>query len=187
MRADKDDAPAYIRQKSFMHRPKAIPHVIGTCTFLVLIAASNALWVKNLIQVTVEEKSHPSTLRAEAGYAAVPASEDKWDRIVENQFRRDNLQVPAKAASASTTTKISKQTDFHDQNYVARGAENVVSLQSTKRSPAPEHSSQQSVRVTIVGREPSAKDTVCSSYREGSIERRNCRFSTGLNHRDKNQ
>ena len=76
-----------------------------------------------------------------------------------------------------------KQTVFNDQNFVPRGADNVVAFRVgsglTPTSEAPKQA-----KLTIVRQSPSMRERVCWPYRQGSIESRNCRASVGLKHRD---
>lgn len=76
-----------------------------------------------------------------------------------------------------------KQTVFNDQNFVPRGADNVVAFRvSSGLTPTPE--APKKATLTIVRQSPSMKERVCWPYRQGSIEFRNCRASVGLKHRD---
>jgi hypothetical protein len=76
-----------------------------------------------------------------------------------------------------------RQTVFNDQNFIPRGADNVVALRvSFELSPRPEASKK--AKLTIVRQSPSMKERACWPYRQGSIESRNCRASIGLKHRD---
>lgn len=76
-----------------------------------------------------------------------------------------------------------RQTVFNDQNFIPRGADNVVALRvSSELSPRPE--APKKAKLTIVRQSPSMKERACWPYRQGSIESRNCRASIGLKYRD---
>ncbi len=75
-----------------------------------------------------------------------------------------------------------KQTVFNDQNFVPRGADNVVALRVGSRL-TPTSEAPKQAKLTLV-QSPSMKERVCWPYRQGSIESRNCRASVGLKHRD---
>lgn len=76
-----------------------------------------------------------------------------------------------------------RQTVFNDQNFIPRGADNVVAFRvSSDLSPRPE--APKKAKLTIVRQSPSMKERACRPYRQGSIESRNCHASTGLKHRD---
>lgn len=76
-----------------------------------------------------------------------------------------------------------RQTVFNDQNFIPRGADNVVAFRvSSDLSPRPEAPNKS--KLTIVRQSPSMKERACWPYKQGSIESRNCHASTGLKHRD---
>ncbi|QVI74888.1 hypothetical protein [Pseudomonas syringae] len=76
-----------------------------------------------------------------------------------------------------------RQTVFNDQNFIPRGADNVVAFRlSPDFSPRPE--APKKAKLTIVRQSPSMKERACWPYIQGSIESRNCHASIGLKHRD---
>lgn len=76
-----------------------------------------------------------------------------------------------------------RQTVFNDQNFIPRGADNVVTFRfSPDLSPRPE--ALKKAKLTIVRQSPSMKERACWPYRQGSLESRNCHASIGLKHRD---
>lgn len=76
-----------------------------------------------------------------------------------------------------------KQTEYNDSNYVARGADNVVPMGTDSVDVQPESPKQ--VRVTVVGETQDKREAACWPYREGSIEKRNCKSWVGLHHRNR--
>jgi hypothetical protein len=76
-----------------------------------------------------------------------------------------------------------RQAVFNDQNFMPRGADNVMPLR-VGSDPAPSLDAPRKMKLTIVRQSPSMKDRGCWPYRQGSIESRNCRASVGLKHRD---
>jgi hypothetical protein len=76
-----------------------------------------------------------------------------------------------------------RQTVFNDQNFIPRGAHNMVASRvSSDLSPRPE--APKEAKLTIVRQSPSMKERACWPYRQGSIESRNCHASIRLKHRD---
>lgn len=188
MRADRDDAPSYLRQSGFKQsaRTWAIPVLFGTCIALGLLQAGSSLLLKNMVQRLADSPGPKTTPVAEINYSVPVSDQDKWDRIVQEQVRRDNPQALIQPPIDFVPTTTPKQTVFHDQNYTPRGADNVVSFRTAPEPYVPYIPSQQGVRVTIVGETRSMKEKACWPWREGSIEKRNCKFETGLHYRDKN-
>lgn len=76
-----------------------------------------------------------------------------------------------------------RQNVFNDQNYIARGADNVLTFR-VGSDPSPRKELSKQVKLTIVGQSPRIKEQACRPYKQGSIESRNCRASIGLKHRN---
>ncbi|WP_139207016.1 hypothetical protein [Pseudomonas jinjuensis] len=192
MKADWDDAPSYLRTRGWRSTAKkwVIPGIIGTCIALGLLqAGSSALLqgtVRNLAAKYIPPQSTPIAQISRSG----PNSEqDKWDRIVEEQARRNSLvEAPQAPINQYQTEPPPKQTVFNDRNYVPRGADNVVPLQvpPTNFQSEPAQPRTPGVRVTVVGETHDMKETACWPLREGSIEKRNCKFGVGLHYRNQN-
>lgn len=187
MKADRDDAPSYLRQGGFKKTTKiwAIPVFLGTCIALGLLQVGSSLLLKNTVQSLAHTPPPQAAPAAKISYSVPVNDQDKWDRVVEEQLRRGNPQALNQTPTDVGPTTAPRQTVFHDQNYVPRGADNVVSLRT---EPDPQKSyqpPQQGVRVTVVGETQSMKEKACWPSKEGSIEKRNCKFNVGLNYRDR--
>lgn len=76
-----------------------------------------------------------------------------------------------------------RQTVFNDQNFIPRGADNVVASR-VSYDLSPRLEAPKKAKLTIVRQSPSMKERACWPYRQGSIESRNCHASIGLKHRD---
>jgi hypothetical protein len=97
-------------------------------------------------------------------------------QAAESSWLRASSEAPAPAGAA-------RQTVFNDQNFISRGADNVVALR-VGSDFSPSQQAPREMKLTIVRQSPSMKDRTCWPYRQGSIESRNCRASVGLKHRD---
>ncbi|WP_178101764.1 hypothetical protein [Pseudomonas yangonensis] len=185
MKADRDDAPKWLtsRQSKGSNLKVVLAGTIGTVVTLgALTLAGQAFMqntVKNLAANSQQSKPKPvaEITRAE------PAPRDDWDKIVEEQARRDAMSQQQPEQPIDSDSPAVKQTVFNDQNYAPRGADNVLSLRDTYQPAEPEKPAGK-VKVTIIEQTPSMKDRACWPHKEGSIERRNCRSRVGLNHRD---
>jgi len=193
MKADRDDAPLYLRQRGFKQsvRTWGLPILLGTCIALGLLQFGSSLLLRNTVQSLAHAPSpHSQTASAaKINYSAPVNGQVNWNRVVEEQLRRDNPQALTQAPTDAGPPTTPKQTVFHDQNYIPRGADNIVSLRTGPKPYQPYQPyqpSEQQVRVTVVGETPSMKERVCWPLKEGSIEKRNCKFSIGLNNRDRN-
>ncbi|TKJ67656.1 hypothetical protein PviCFBP13515_01645 [Pseudomonas viridiflava] len=88
-----------------------------------------------------------------------------------------------RASDIHRSTNSARQTVFNDQNYIPRGADNVVALRAAY-DLSPDRTAPEKVKLTIVRQSPRMKERACWPYRQGSIESRNCSASVGLKHRD---
>jgi hypothetical protein len=186
MKADWNDAPEYIKASS--HRSGAnawiIPGIIGTCITLGLLQVAGSAFLNG----TVQSLTHKSTRAKPAPVAHLtrqdPVTEKDWDRIVDDQAKRDQAaQLKTTPNQIEATNATAKQAVFNDSNYIPRGADNVVSLIEPAHTAEKEKPAGK-MKVTIIKQEPSMKDRACWPHKEGSIERRDCRSSIGLNYRD---
>ena len=75
---------------------------------------------------------------------------------------------------------VNKQNVFNDSNYTPQGAHNVVPAVSTYQ-PKEIQAPRKKQEIVVVGKETRIRD-FCP-FREGSIERRNCKMSVDLNGR----
>lgn len=128
--------------------------------------------VKNLAENRQQPKPKPvaEITRAE------PASRNDWNKIVEQQARRDAMSPQQPEQPAGSDSPALKQTVFNDQNYTPRGADNVLSLHESYQSTKQEEPAGK-VRVTVI---KETKDQTCWPLKEGSIKRRNCKSYIGL-------
>lgn len=182
MKADRNDAPEWITSRGNKRSSMGIvmAGVIGTIVTLGAISVAGKVFQQTTAKNLNQSEQHRPVLRITG---EEPAPRKDWDRMVEQQARRDAMSQPLSEQPTSTDTPAVRQTVFNDQNYTARGADNVLSFPEIYQPVEPEKPAAK-VRVTIVGQTPSMKDRACGLHKEGSIEGRNCRNSVGLSHRD---
>lgn len=186
MKADRNDAPSYLRHGSLKRSAKiwGKPAFFGTCVALGLLQVGSFLLLQseNLDQ---PRTYHPEIIPvAEINNSRIINDQGNRPQIVAERPRQNNLRTSIQAATFHLSQTTSKQTVFDHHNYVPRGADNAVSFRTIPEPSPPYQSPQQGVRVTIVGETQSMKDKTCWPWKEGSIERRNCKFDVGLRYRD---
>lgn len=182
MKADRNDAPEWLtsRPRKSGNLGVVLAGAIGmVVTFGALTVAGQAFMqttVKNLAENRQQPKPKPvaEITRAE------PAPRHDWDRIVEEQARRDAMSQHQPEQPTGSDSPARKQNIFNDHNYTPRGADNVLSLRETYQHDEQEKTAGK-VRVTVI---KETKDQTCWPLKEGSIERRNCKSHVGLNYRD---
>lgn len=171
MKADISDAPERVIRR---HRKQ---NVLYTAIFLVIasLAAAGALQLLG----------PPPNLDSTDKQTQSPTGREEALTRVNEMPPREGLDSSWLRASSDIRLPdhSPRQTVFNDQNFIPRGADNVIATRiSSDLSPKPE--AEKKATLTIVRQSPSMKERGCWPYRQGSIESRNCRASIGLKHRD---
>ncbi len=182
MKAEWNDAPDYIRR-----RPRKgavawlIPGLIGTAIMLAALQMVSSAFLKGTAQGIADKRIQPKPAPVAEITRAEPAATKDWDRVVEEVAARGATPQPQSAQpQANIAESQSKQTVFNDKNYVPKGATNIVpATQIATVRPLAKTNGQK--EIVVVGKNPRLSD-FCP-YREGSIERRNCRMAVNLNRR----
>jgi hypothetical protein len=105
-------------------------------------------------------------------------------RASEMPLRQDiDSSRPQASSNIVLPANKPRQTVFNDENFVSKGADNVVTLH-VGEDALPRKEFSKKVKLTIVTQSPSMKERACWPYKQGSIESRNCRALIGLKHRD---
>lgn len=185
MKADRDDAPEWFRSDTRKRSSLAmlIPGLIGTGITLGALYFGGQALMKGTVQELAERRTTPKPTPVAEITRAEPAPRKDWDRIVEQQARRDAMSQQQPEQPNGSDSPAAKQNIFNDHNYTPRGADNVLSLRESYQAVEPEKQAEKE-RVTIIEQTPSMKDRACWPHKEGSIERRNCKSHVGLNYRD---
>ncbi len=175
MKAEWNDAPDYIRR-----RPRKgavawlIPGLIGTAIMLAALQMASSSFLKGTAQGIADKRIQPKPAPVAEITRAEPTATKDWDRVVEDVAARGAAPQP----QAATAAPPPKQTVFNDKNYVPQGATNIVPATRVIPEPTITIPSRQK-EIVVVGKESRLRD-LCP-YREGSIERRNCKMRVDLN------
>ncbi len=110
---------------------------------------------------------------------SVPAEKD-WDKIVEDVARRSNAVNEDQPRQQQAQQPV-KQTEYSTATYVPQALPNVIPSQRTYTQAAKPQQQNKKQEIVIIGKETRLRD-FCP-YREGSIERRNCKAQIGLQNR----
>ncbi|WP_061237384.1 hypothetical protein [Ectopseudomonas composti] len=182
MKAERDDAPEWLtsRPSKGSNLKVVLAGTIGTVVTLGALTLAGQAFMQNTVKNLAANSQQPKPKQAAEITRAEPAPRNDWDRIVEEQARRDAMSTQQPEQPIGSDSPAVKQTVFNDQNYTPRGADNVLSLRDTYQPAEPEKPAGK-VRVTVI---KETKDQTCWPLKEGSIERRNCKSHVGLNYRD---
>lgn len=183
MKAEWNDAPDYIRR-----RPRKgavawlIPGLIGTAIMLAALQMVSSAFLKGTAQGIADKRIQPKPAPVAEITRAEPAATKDWDRVVEEVAARGATPQPQTAQpEVATTEPPPKQTVFNDKNYVPQGATNIVPATRVIPERAVSIPTRQK-EILVVGKESRISD-FCP-YKEGSVERRNCKASVNLNARN---
>lgn len=181
MKADRNDAPEWLTSKPRKHGNLGVvlAGVIGAVVTLGALNMAGQAFMQTTVKSLAENRQQPKPTPVAEIARAEPVPRSDWDKIVEEQARRDAMSPPQPEQPTGSDSPAVKQTVFNDHNYTPRGADNVLSLSDTYQ-PAEQEKSAGKLRVTVI---KETKDETCWPLKEGSIERRNCKAYIGLEHR----
>jgi hypothetical protein len=171
MKADISDAPERVIRRRCKHSvlyKVACLAIGGIATISAFLLISRPL----SLDTTHKQSIGPVVRVEETGRA----NEMPSRQVLESSLPRASSEIPLPATTY-------RQTVFNDQNFVPRGADNVVAFR-TGPDPYPAKAAPKGVDLTIIRQSRSMKERACWPYRQGSVESRNCRASIGLRHRD---
>lgn len=182
MKADRDDAPEWLtsRPSKGSNLKVVLAGTIGTVVTLGALTLAGQAFMQNTVKNLAANSQPPKPKPIAEIIRAEPTPRNDWDKIVEEQARRDAMSTQQPEQPTGSDSPAVKQTVFNDQNYAPRGADNVLSLRDTYQPAEPEKPAGK-MRVTVI---KETKDATCWPLKEGSIERRNCKSHIGLNRRD---
>jgi hypothetical protein len=183
MKADWNDAPDYITRHPRKSRrlAKLIPGLIGTVITLAVLQMAGSAFLQGTAQNIAEKRIHPKPAPIAEISRTEPAPARDWDKVVEEVAARGATPQPkpqpGQPRSGTVETPVNKQNVFNDGNYTPQGAHNVVPAVSTYQ-PNEVQTPRKKQEIVVVGKETRIRD-FCP-FREGSIERRNCKMSADL-------
>lgn len=180
MKADREDAPSYVRPSARRSNMTTwvVASFVGSAFTVGLLYTLSTLYMQGKVdRLANNPKPQPAPI-AEITRSA-PAEKD-WDKIVEDVARRSNAANQDQPRQRQAQ-QPAKQTDYSTATYVPQALSNVIPSQRTYSQPAKPQQQSNKQEIVIVGKETRLRD-FCP-YREGSIERRNCKAQIGLQSR----
>lgn len=173
MKADFDDAPEWLRagqKKSGM--PALFAWVVGVCVTLGALQVGSQAFLQGTLKNLAAEKQKPTPVAVISKPTQERRTETDWQLLVEEQARIDaaRLQKDRKTPAMPGTEPVINKA------YKPGEAINILTFNETYVPEEPKSKSK-GVRVTVVAE---TKDSACWPLKEGSVERRNCKFSQGL-------
>lgn len=167
MNADWEDAPSYLQKKK--SDPTIVIALVIGCA---ITAAALLIWSKFM---TVD--SPPPATPAPEPYVSKYNFEEAPEhsgQTAEEQFWADQKKH-----------EQPKQTVYNDRNYTPRGADNVVAFEEVETRGEPIQTGRRPKEVVVVGVQRDEANEACSFfYKEGSVEKRDCKARYNLNSRN---
>lgn len=189
MKADRDDAPEWLTSKPRKrgNMGAVIAGVIGMVVTLGALTLGGQAFmtntVKNLAANSQQTKPKPvaEITRSE------PTPRNDWDKIVEEQARRDAMSRQRAEQPTSSDSPATKQTVFNDQNYTPKGAINLVDAREWGTAEPYEQTRkrQEEQKIMVIGEQNRPEDWICSfAGKDGSLKKRDCKSRYQLNNRN---
>lgn len=139
--------------------------------------------VKNL----AENRQQPKPTPVAEITRAEPAPRNDWDKIVEEQARRDAMSQQQPEQPTGSDSPTVKQTVFNDHNYTPKSAINLVNAREWGTAEPYEQTRkrQEEQKITVIGEQNRPEDWICSSVgKDGSLRQRDCKSRYQLNNRN---
>lgn len=171
MKADISDAPERVIRRRRKH---SVLYTVACLAIGGIATISAFLLISRPLSL---DSTHKQSIGAVVSVEETGRANEMPSRQVpEFSLPRASSEIPLPANTA-------RQTVFNEQNFIPRGADNVVAFR-TGSDPFPAKAAPKGVDLTIIRQSRSMKERACWPYRQGSVESRNCRASIGLRHRD---
>jgi hypothetical protein len=184
MKADWNDAPDYITRhpRKSGRLAKLIPGLIGSLITLAVLHTAGSAFLKETATDIADRRIQPKPAPVAEIIRTEPAAARDWDKVVEEVATRGATPQPQSDQHQANTaaTPPAKQIVFNDENYVPQGAANIVPATRTPHEQTIKRPNSRK-EIVVVGKQSRLSD-FCP-YREGSIERRNCKAGVNLNSR----
>ena len=180
MKADRDDAPTYVRQSARRSNMATwiVASLLGSAFTVGLLYTLSSLYMHGKVDRLANKPTPKPAPVAEITKSA-PAEKD-WDKIVEEVARRSNQADQSQIRQQQPQQKT-KQTVYSDATYVPVTAINVMPETRSHPKETPIKRTEKKQEILIIGKEERLRD-YCP-YKQGSIELRNCKMAIDLNTR----
>lgn len=180
MKADREDAPSYTRQSARRSNRATwvVASFMGSAVTVGLLYTLSSLYIQAKVDRLANTPRPKPAPVAEITRSA-PAEKD-WDKIVEDVARRSNA-AEHELIRQQQKQVPTKQTEYSSATYIPAHSVNSVPATRVSAQPSTEQKTKKQQEIVIVGKESRLRD-YCP-YKEGSIERRNCKMRVDLNSR----
>lgn len=192
MKADRDDAPEWLtsRPQKRGNMGAVVAGLIGVVVTLGALTLGGQAFMKNTVKNLAASSQQPKPKPVAEITRSEPMPRNDWDKIVEEQAKRDAMSRQRVEQSNSSDSSATKQTVFNDQNYTPKGAINLVDAREWGTAEPYEQTRkrQEEQKITVIGEQNRPEDWICSHFgKDGSLSRRDCKSRYQLNNRNSGQ
>lgn len=189
MKADRNDAPEWltIRPRKIGSLRVVLAGVIGTVITLGALNVAGQAFLQNTVKSLAENRQQPKPTPVAEITRAESAPRNDWDRIVEEQARRDAMSQQQPEQPTGSDSPAVKQTVFNDQNYTRKDAINLINAREWGAAEPYEQTRkrQEEQKIIVIGQQNRPEDWICSfAGKDGSLRKRDCKSRYQLNSRN---
>lgn len=190
MKADKDDAPEWLTSKPRKrgNMGAVIAGVIGMVVTLGALTLGGQAFMKNTVKNLAANSQQTKPKPVAEITRSEPTPRNDWDKIVEEQARRDAMSRQQQPEpQTGLTTPVPKQTVFNDHNYTPKGAINLVDAREWGTAEPYEQTRkrQEEQKIMVIGEQNRPEDWICSfAGKDGGLRQRDCKSRYQLNNRN---
>lgn len=189
MKADRTDAPEWLtsRPRKRGSAGAIIAGVLGTVVTLGALNVAGQAFLQTTVKNLADNRQQPKPKPVAEITRAEPAPSKDWQRIVEEQVRRDAMSQQQPEQPTGSDSPAVKQTVFNDQNYTPKGAINLIDAREWSSAEPYEQTRkrQEEQKIMVIGEQKRPEDWICSfAGRDGSLRNRDCKSSYKLSNRN---
>lgn len=189
MKADRDDAPEWLTSQPRKRGMGAVVvGVIGMIVTLGALTLGGQAFMQNTVKNLAANSQQPKPTPVAEITRSEPTPRNDWDKIVEEQARRDTMSRQQRPEQPTgLAIPVPKQTVFNDQNYIPKGAINLVDAREWGAAEPYEQTRkrQEEQKIIVIGQQNKPEDWICSYFgKDGSLRKRDCKARYQLNNRN---
>jgi hypothetical protein len=189
MKADRDDAPEWLtsRPRKRSNMGVVLAGVIGMAVTLGALTLGGQAFMRNTVTNLATNSQQPKPKPIAEITRSEPTPRNDWDKIVEEQARRDAMSRQQPEQPSGSDSPTGKQTVFNDQNYNRKDAINLINAREWGAAEPYEQTRkrQEEQKIIVIGQQNRPEDWICSYFgKDGSLRKRDCKSRYQLNNRN---
>jgi hypothetical protein len=189
MKAERNDAPEWLtsRPRKRGDMGAVVAGVIGVVVTLGALTLGGQAFMMNTVKNLAANSQQPKPKPVAEITRSEPTSRNDWDKIVEEQARRDAMSQQRSEQPTGSDSPAVKQTVFNDQNYTRKDAINLIDAREWGAAEPYEQTRkrQEEQKIIVIGQQNRPEDWICSYFgKDGSLTQRGCKSRYQLENRN---